>query len=203
MRTRRNDLLNEAAAIPPSAPGGAVIAGAPVLTSGDSGVPVPKSRKKSKRTFSIAVSGFNRLLVYLFPPKHDDALSVRPPPPSLPPSDSQTLAAATTATTVSVATASRPSTALNPRDMLPHSQPATVHDSPLDIVLHSDAVVLRGTGSDYEPATLRGVVKLSLAEATDIKEVTIRLIGKAKIAVMQKEGCAFGFLRSPSCSADS
>lgn len=67
---------------------------------------------------------------------------------------------------------------------MPHS--AT--ELPLDILIHNDPVVIRGTGVDYAPAMVRGVVKLSLAEATDIKEIMVRCTGKARLAIMQKEG---------------
>jgi hypothetical protein len=62
-------------------------------------------------------------------------------------------------------------------------------DTPLDIILHDSTVVLRGTGVDTENGVLRGTVRLSLAEDTDIKVVEIKCTGKSKVAIPLKEGC--------------
>ena len=51
----------------------------------------------------------------------------------------------------------------------------------LEIVLDSDTVVLRGAGSDVEPARLSGHVALFLSESSSIKEITLQFRGKARI----------------------
>lgn len=51
----------------------------------------------------------------------------------------------------------------------------------LDIQLDNDEIVLRGAGSDYSPALLTGQVVLNLSETANIKDVTMKLEGKAKI----------------------
>jgi hypothetical protein len=146
-----------------------------VHTADDPALDIPPNRVKPK----TKKNRFNRLLFYLFPLSrlhhHDGA------PPSH------------TTRTLAFTINSRPSTASTSisrdRDM-PHS----ANELPLDIFIHNDPVVIRGTGIDYEPATVRGVVKLSLPEATDIKEVMVRCTGKAKLAIMQKEGYVSIFL---------
>lgn len=54
------------------------------------------------------------------------------------------------------------------------------NDASLEIILPSDSVICRGVGTDIEPALLSGQVVLKLGEATNIKEVTLELIGKVK-----------------------
>jgi hypothetical protein len=61
---------------------------------------------------------------------------------------------------------------------------------PLEILLSSDTLVLRGTGTETEPALLRGSVVLYLADATAIKDVGLRLRATAKVAAPLNEGCA-------------
>ncbi|TFL04566.1 hypothetical protein BDV98DRAFT_322873 [Pterulicium gracile] len=51
----------------------------------------------------------------------------------------------------------------------------------LEIVLDNDTVVLRGTGSDVEPARLSGHVALFLSESSSVKEITLQFRGKARI----------------------
>ncbi|KAH8828389.1 hypothetical protein DL96DRAFT_1603061 [Flagelloscypha sp. PMI_526] len=51
----------------------------------------------------------------------------------------------------------------------------------LEILLDSDFVTLKGTGTDVEPARLSGHVALYLAESTSIKEITLQFRGKAKL----------------------
>jgi hypothetical protein len=51
----------------------------------------------------------------------------------------------------------------------------------LDIQLDSDEILLRGAGSDYNPALLSGNVVLNLQESTNIREISMRLEGKAKV----------------------
>ncbi|KZT43588.1 hypothetical protein SISSUDRAFT_1068831 [Sistotremastrum suecicum HHB10207 ss-3] len=51
---------------------------------------------------------------------------------------------------------------------------------PLDIVLSTPTVFLKGIGVDVEPAVLSGQVIINLPEATSIKEITLQLRGKAR-----------------------
>ena len=51
----------------------------------------------------------------------------------------------------------------------------------LDVVLDNQYLVLKGTGPDVDPTTLRGHVRLVLTEPTSIKEITLQFKGKAKI----------------------
>ncbi|KAK4687145.1 arrestin-related trafficking adapter 4/5/7, partial [Tremellales sp. Uapishka_1] len=53
--------------------------------------------------------------------------------------------------------------------------------APVEILLDSDTLVLRGQGGDMNPAYLSGQIQLSLAESTNIKEITMNLTGKAKV----------------------
>jgi len=61
---------------------------------------------------------------------------------------------------------------------------------PLEIRLSSDTVVLRGTGTQIEPARLTGSVILHLADATAIRGVELRLLAKAKVAPPLSDGYA-------------
>lgn len=53
--------------------------------------------------------------------------------------------------------------------------------NPLEILLDSDHLVLRGQGGDMAPAYLSGYVSLWLAESTNIKDITMNLSAKAKV----------------------
>lgn len=58
------------------------------------------------------------------------------------------------------------------------------HHAPLpvlDIQLDNDEILLRGAGSDYNPALLSGRVVLNLNESTNIREISMRLEGKGKV----------------------
>jgi hypothetical protein len=55
------------------------------------------------------------------------------------------------------------------------------HQPQLDIQLDNDEVILRGAGSDYDPGLLSGRVVLNLLESANIREITMRLEGKAKV----------------------
>ena len=58
------------------------------------------------------------------------------------------------------------------------------HHTPLpvlDIQLDNDEILLRGAGSDYNPALLSGRVVLNLQESTNIREISMRLEGKGKV----------------------
>ena len=52
---------------------------------------------------------------------------------------------------------------------------------PVKIVLDNDHLVLRGYGSEMNPAYLTGRVDVNLTEATNVKEVTMALTCKAKV----------------------
>jgi hypothetical protein len=125
---------------------------------------------------------FNRLLVYLFPIKSQDDRISRPNTPARSNSDSRPQPRS--------GAQRRPHTA--PAQMhIPHphlTHSSTNSELPLDIILHdSPIVILRGTGVDIETAILRGTVRLSLPEDTDIKVVEIRCTGKSRVVVMLKE----------------
>lgn len=122
------------------------------------------------------VERFNRFLFFLFPDSHSaEPISTAPALPQ--PLPRPTLSS------------SRPPTAPSTSEM-PHSasNSATNADLPLDIVLHDNPIVLRGTGVDIEPGFVRGAVRLSLPEATDIKVIDIRCTGKSRVNVLLKEG---------------
>lgn len=67
------------------------------------------------------------------------------------------------------------------------SAPISDHDMKerprVEILLDKDPIFLKGTGVDVEPARLSGHVALYLAESTSIKEITLQLKGKARLAV--------------------
>jgi hypothetical protein len=133
------------------------------------------------------VERFNRLLVCLFPIKSQDVRDSRPntPAPTIGTSRPQPLRPRAHR---------RPHTApaggVTTQMHIPHPHLAhysTITEPPLDIVLHDSPIVLRGTGVDIENGLLRGIVKLSLPEDTDIKVVEIRCTGKSRVSVMLKE----------------
>lgn len=55
------------------------------------------------------------------------------------------------------------------------------HAPPVEIILDSENLVLRGMGQEMNPAYLSGRVELNLHEDTNIKEVNLMLVGKAKV----------------------
>lgn len=72
----------------------------------------------------------------------------------------------------------------------PHHHPQQqLHLPPLEILLDSDELVLRGAGGgDVNPALLTGSVVLNLAESTNVRELTLRLEGKGKVAFVDGSG---------------
>jgi hypothetical protein len=140
---------------------------------GQRSIELPKNgiKRKAKRI------RFSRLLFYLFPlSRLDHGTPPRARPGARIPS---TLASRPLSAYTSIS-----------RNMhIPHSP----NEHPLDILIHNDPVVIRGTGVDYEPTTVRGVVTLFLPEATDIKEVIVCCTGKARLAIMQKDGYVYLF----------
>jgi hypothetical protein len=52
---------------------------------------------------------------------------------------------------------------------------------PVEIQLDADHLVMRGQGGDMNPAYLSGRVELELGESTNIREINMTLVGKAKV----------------------
>jgi hypothetical protein len=61
---------------------------------------------------------------------------------------------------------------------------------PLDIVLDSEHLVMRGQGGDTSPAYLSGRIELNLHESTNIREITMTLQGKAKVSFTESQWVA-------------
>ncbi|KIK78590.1 hypothetical protein PAXRUDRAFT_109675, partial [Paxillus rubicundulus Ve08.2h10] len=57
----------------------------------------------------------------------------------------------------------------------------------IEIIVESDCLVLKGTGSDVEPAALSGHVVLHLTEPTSIKGITLQFRGKARLPALLNE----------------
>lgn len=75
-----------------------------------------------------------------------------------------------------------PSTSASLTETGPYHGIHSVHGSSwLEIILDQEHVILRGAGGDTNPASLSGRVVLHLAEACNIKEITLTLTGKAKV----------------------
>ncbi len=53
--------------------------------------------------------------------------------------------------------------------------------APVEILLDSEQLVMRGQGGDISQAYLSGHVDLNLPESANVKEISMTLIGKAKI----------------------
>ena len=70
----------------------------------------------------------------------------------------------------------------------------------LDVILDNQYLVLKGTGSDVDPTTLSGHVRLVLTEPTSIKEITLQFKGKAKIPVLTAN--SYDFLVSSNVTTD-
>lgn len=60
--------------------------------------------------------------------------------------------------------------------------PGGTHLAPITIDLDSEHLTMRGQGSDHNPAYLSGRVELDLHESMNVKEVTMSLTCKAKVA---------------------
>ena len=78
------------------------------------------------------------------------------------------------------------STAPPPEEMYPREKPDRPH-STLEIVVAQETLVLKGSGSDVEPAVLSGNVVLHLAERTSIKEINLQFRGKARVPQQSHE----------------
>jgi len=83
------------------------------------------------------------------------------------------------------AASSQPATPYN--DMWGAQTPGGMH-GPVDIVLDSDHLVLRGYGSEFNSAYLSGRVELFLTESTNIKEINMTLVGKARVQFHDSTG---------------
>jgi hypothetical protein len=59
---------------------------------------------------------------------------------------------------------------------------------PVEIVLDSENLVLRGYGSEFNSAYLSGRVELYLTESTNIKEINMTLVGKARVQFHDSAG---------------
>ena len=62
-----------------------------------------------------------------------------------------------------------------------HSAYGPPQHHPVEIVLDADHLVMRGQGGDMNPAYLSGRLELELSESTNIKEINMTLVGKAKV----------------------
>lgn len=62
------------------------------------------------------------------------------------------------------------------------------HVAPVEIILDSDHLVMRGQGGDMNPAYLSGRVDLNLHEPANIKEISMSLTGKAKVGYTEGIG---------------
>ena len=60
--------------------------------------------------------------------------------------------------------------------------------SPVEIILDSDHLVMRGQGGDMNPAYLSGRVDLTLQESANIKGISMNLTGKAKVQFSEAIG---------------
>ena len=63
-----------------------------------------------------------------------------------------------------------------------------MHQGPVEIELDSDTLTLRGYGSEFNSAYLSGRVELNLAESTNIKEINMTLVGKARVQFHDNTG---------------
>ncbi|KAJ9098888.1 hypothetical protein QFC19_006227 [Naganishia cerealis] len=81
-----------------------------------------------------------------------------------------------------------PSLSSSGADRYPHGNHH--HHAPLEIHLDNDLIILRGAGGDVNPALMTGQVILNLTESTNIKELTLKLEGKAKVAFFDAAGAS-------------
>lgn len=61
------------------------------------------------------------------------------------------------------------------------SESGEMFGGPVEIVLDTEHLVMRGQGGDMEPAYLSGRVEVNLHESANIKEISMDLTGKAKV----------------------
>ena len=66
----------------------------------------------------------------------------------------------------------------------------------IEIIVDTDVLTLRGTGTEVTPALLSGQVALNLAESTPVKQITLQFRGKAKLPPVENEMWVFWFSMS-------
>lgn len=71
------------------------------------------------------------------------------------------------------------------QDSAPISRKGDKHN--IEIIVETDVLTLRGTGTDVTPALLSGQVALNLAESTPVKQITLQFRGKAKLPPVENE----------------
>ena len=80
------------------------------------------------------------------------------------------------------------------QDSAPTSRKDDKHN--IEIILDTDVLALRGTGTEVTPALLSGQVALNLAESTPVKQITLQFRGKAKLPPVENETWVFWFSMS-------
>ena len=66
---------------------------------------------------------------------------------------------------------------------MPTNHPALANNqSELQIHLDNDTLIMHGSQQESSGCVLRGHVRLNLKEATKFKSITLRLVGKIKVA---------------------
>ena len=63
-----------------------------------------------------------------------------------------------------------------------------VPTGPVEIILDSHHLVMRGQGGDMSPAYLSGRVDINLTESANIKEISMNLSGQAKVQFVEGVG---------------
>ena len=63
----------------------------------------------------------------------------------------------------------------------------------IEIIVDTNVLTLRGTGTEVTPALLSGQVALNLAESTPVKQITLQFRGKAKLPPVENEMWVFWF----------
>lgn len=63
----------------------------------------------------------------------------------------------------------------------------------IEIIVDTNVLTLRGTGTEVTPALLSGQVALNLSESTPVKQITLQFRGKAKLPPVENEMWVFWF----------
>ena len=63
----------------------------------------------------------------------------------------------------------------------------------IEIIVDTNVLTLRGTGTEVTPALLSGQVALNLTESTPVKQITLQFRGKAKLPPVENEMWVFWF----------
>jgi hypothetical protein len=77
----------------------------------------------------------------------------------------------------------------------PHNNNHSNNQSDLQILLDNDTLILHGSQQESSGCVLRGHVRLNLKESAKFKSITLRLIGKIKVAWSE---CKCGFIEQLS-----